>query len=52
MIWRGEIHKPGIIRCTITMLTHASWPTLKAFDIHTESAAQLPPEAVNVAKVL
>ncbi len=28
----------------------ASYPTLKAFDIHTESAEHLPPEAVSVAK--
>ena len=32
------------------LLTLAGWPTLKAFDIHTESAANLPPEAVTVAK--
>lgn len=28
----------------------ADWPTLKVFDIHTESAENLPPEAVTVAK--
>jgi hypothetical protein len=28
----------------------AGWPALKAFDIHTESAENLPPEAVEVAK--
>ena len=28
------------------LLMLAGWPTLKAFDIHTESAAHLPPEAV------
>jgi transcriptional regulator with XRE-family HTH domain len=28
----------------------ASYPALKAFDIHTESAEHLPPEAVSVAK--
>jgi hypothetical protein len=28
----------------------ADWPALKAFDIHTESAEHLPPEAVQVAK--
>lgn len=32
------------------LLQLASWPTLKAFDIHTESAENLPPEAVSVAK--
>jgi hypothetical protein len=32
------------------MLQLAGWPTLKAFDIHTESAENLPPEAVDVAK--
>lgn len=31
------------------MLQLAGWPTLKAFDIHTESAENLPPEAVEVA---
>ena len=31
------------------LLTLAGWPTLKAFDIHTESAENLPPEAVEVA---
>ena len=28
----------------------AGWPALKAFDIHMESAENLPPEAVDVAK--
>jgi hypothetical protein len=32
------------------LLMLAGWPTLKAFDIHTKSAAHLPPEAVQVAK--
>lgn len=32
------------------MLQLARWPTLKAFDIHIESAENLPPEAVEVAK--
>jgi len=32
------------------ILQLAGWPTLKAFDIHTESAENLPPEAVDVAK--
>jgi hypothetical protein len=32
------------------LLILAGWPTLKAFDIHTESAEHLPPEAVQVAK--
>ena len=32
------------------LLILAGWPTLKAFDIHTESAENLPPEAVDVAK--
>ena len=32
------------------ILQLAGWPTLKAFDIHTESAENLPPEAVSVAK--
>ena len=32
------------------LLQLADWPTLKAFDIHTESAENLPPEAVSVAK--
>jgi GMP synthase-like glutamine amidotransferase len=27
----------------------ASWPTLLAFEIHTDSAEKLPPEAVQVA---
>ncbi len=31
------------------LLMLAGWPTLKAFDIHTESAANLPPQAVEVA---
>jgi hypothetical protein len=29
---------------------HVSYQALKTFDIHTESAAHLPPEAVEVAK--
>jgi hypothetical protein len=29
---------------------YVSHQALKAFDIHTESAAHLPPEAVNMAK--
>ena len=32
------------------ILQLAGWPTLKAFDIHMESAENLPPEAVSVAK--
>jgi hypothetical protein len=32
------------------LTTLAGWPALKAFDIQTESAAHLPPEAVEVAK--
>ena len=32
------------------LLLLADWPVLKAFDIHTESAENLPPEAVQVAK--
>lgn len=32
------------------ILQLAGWPTLKAFDIHTKSAENLPPEAVEVAK--
>jgi len=28
----------------------ADWPTLKALDIHTESPAHLPPEALQAAK--
>ncbi len=32
------------------MLELAGWPRLKAFDIHAESAENLPVEAVNVAK--
>lgn len=32
------------------ILQLAGWPTLKAFDIHLESAENLPPEAVDVAK--
>ena len=32
------------------LLALAGWPTLKAFDIHTESAENLPPEEVAVAK--
>lgn len=32
------------------LLQLAGWPTLKAFDIHTESAENLPPESVEVAK--
>jgi transcriptional regulator with XRE-family HTH domain len=32
------------------LLQLAGWPTLKSFDIHTESAENLPPEAVSVAK--
>lgn len=32
------------------ILQLAGWPMLKAFDIHTESAENLPPEAVEVAK--
>jgi len=31
------------------LLILAKWPPLKAFDIHTESAEKLPPEAVEVA---
>jgi len=31
------------------LLQLAGWPTLKVFDIHTESAENLPPEAVAVA---
>lgn len=31
------------------LLELAGWPTLKAFDIHAESAENLPPEAVDVA---
>ena len=31
------------------LLMLAKWPPLKAFDIHTESAENLPPEAVEVA---
>ena len=31
------------------LITLANWPKLKAFDIHTESAENLPPEAVDVA---
>jgi len=34
------------------LLALAGWPTLKAFDIHTESAENLPPEAVEVAKAI
>ena len=34
------------------LLQLAGWPMLKVFDIHTESAANLPPEAVEVAKVI
>jgi hypothetical protein len=32
------------------LLKLASWPPLKVFDIQTESAESLPPEAVQVAK--
>ena len=32
------------------LLILANWPPLKAFDIHTESVENLPPEAVWVAK--
>ena len=32
------------------LLQLAGWPTLKAFDIQTENAENLPPEAVSVAK--
>jgi hypothetical protein len=32
------------------LLSLAGWPMLKTFDIHTESAENLPPEAVDVAK--
>lgn len=32
------------------LLLLAGWPALKVFDIHTESAENLPPEAVSVAK--
>jgi len=32
------------------LLMLVGWPTLKAFDIQTESAAHLPPGAVDVAK--
>ena len=32
------------------LLQLAGWPTLKVFDIHTESAENLPPEAVDVAR--
>jgi hypothetical protein len=32
------------------LLLLADWPALNAFDIHTESAENLPPEAVQVAK--
>ncbi len=31
------------------MLQLAGWPTLRAFDIYTKSAENLPPEAVDVA---
>ena len=34
------------------LLALAGWPTLKAFDIHMESAENLPPEAVEVAKAI
>ncbi len=32
------------------LLQLAGWPTLNAFDIHTESAENLSPETVNIAK--
>ncbi|MBT3391759.1 MAG: helix-turn-helix transcriptional regulator [Chloroflexi bacterium] len=31
------------------LIEMAGWPRIKAFDIHTESAENLPPEAVEVA---
>ena len=45
-----EYRKSGYFRCKIMRRPHTGWPALKAFDIHTESAAHLPPEAVDVAK--
>jgi hypothetical protein len=53
-------YRPNMPICTLLadhwginpneLLMLAGWPSLKAFDIHTESAANLPPEAVDVAK--
>ena len=51
--------RPNMIACILLadhfgvnpneFLELAGWPTLKSFDIHTESAENLPPEAVDVA---
>ena len=51
--------RPQILACILLadhfgvnpneILELAGWPTLKAFDIHAESAENLPPEAVAVA---
>ena len=51
--------RPSMITCILLadhfdvnpneFLELASWPTLRAFEIHTESAEKLPPEAVQVA---
>jgi hypothetical protein len=32
------------------LLTLAGWPALRVFEIHTESAEALPPEAVDLAR--
>jgi transcriptional regulator with XRE-family HTH domain len=55
-----EEHRPHMHICILLadhfgvnpneFLQLASYPTLKAFDIQTESAEHLPPEAVNVAR--
>ena len=54
-----EGQRPNMIACILLadhfdvnpneFLQLAAWPTIKAFDIHLESAANLPPEAVEVA---
>ncbi len=53
-------HRPNMMACILLadhfginpneMLQLAGWPTLKAFDIQTDSAESLPVEAVAVAK--
>jgi hypothetical protein len=52
--------RPNIMACILLadhlgvnpneLLTLAGWPPLKVFEIHTESAEALPPEAVDVAR--
>jgi len=52
--------RPNIMACILLadhlgvnpneLLTLAGWPPLQVFEIHTESAEALPPEAVDVAR--